>query len=121
MSNRNSTFSHVSKQPKPYSFTSASGSSNPFAGNPLIQKGFSNLSNQTLSNTTFDKSPKKQAPSFLDTPPAYQIGDLVEHSKFGTGTVLELKKGTKDYEVCVDFPNAGKKKMLAGFAKLKKI
>lgn len=119
--NRTASFANVSKQPKPYSFTSASGSSNPFADNPLIQKGFSNFSNQTMTSTTFDKTPKKKAPSFLDTPPDYQIGDLVEHSKFGTGTVLELKKGTRDYEVCVEFPNAGKKKMLAGFAKLKKL
>lgn len=119
--NGTSSFAKISKQPKPYSYTSASGGSNPFAGNPLIQKGFSNLSNHTITNASFDKATKKKAPSFLDTPPNYQVGDLVEHSKFGTGTVLELKKGTRDYEVCVEFPNAGRKKMLAGFAKLKKI
>ncbi len=116
--NKAHSFSTASK---PYSYTSASGSNDPFAGNPLIQKGFSNLSNQTITNTTFDKTPKRKAPSFLDTPPDYQVGDLVKHSKFGNGTVLELKKGTRDYEVCVEFPQAGKKKMLAGFAKLEKL
>lgn len=118
---KTSSYANISKQPKPYNYTSASRGSNPFAGNPLIQKGFSNFSNQKLTSTTFDKAPKNKAHSFLDTPPDYQTGDLVVHSKLGTGTVLELKKGTRDYEVCVEFPNAGKKKMLAGFAKLKKV
>ena len=57
----------------------------------------------------------------LDNPPAYGPGDQVSHVKFGTGTVVELKKGTKDYEVTVAFDKAGQKKLLAGFAKLEKI
>ena len=53
--------------------------------------------------------------------PDYGPGDRVSHMKFGAGTVLSIEKGARDYEVEVDFDNAGVKKMFAGFAKLKRI
>ena len=49
----------------------------------------------------------------------YEVGDKVRHIKFGIGIVADISKGEKDFEVTVDFP-AGRKKMLASFAKLKK-
>ena len=51
----------------------------------------------------------------------YAEGDKVSHIKFGTGTVLGIVDGGKDYEVTVDFEKYGVKKMFAGFARLKKI
>ncbi len=51
----------------------------------------------------------------------YEIGDRVFHIKFGTGVVLDIKAGGRDYEVTVDFEKAGTKKMFASFAKLKKL
>ena len=53
----------------------------------------------------------------------YGVGDRVKHIKFGEGTVIELTKGTKDFEVKVEFDKAeyGVKRMFASFAKLKKI
>lgn len=51
----------------------------------------------------------------------YGVGDEVEHIKFGIGTVTQINAGGKDYEVTVDFIKAGTKKMLASFAKLKKL
>ena len=53
--------------------------------------------------------------------PDYGPGDRVMHIKFGAGTVEEVKEGAKDYEVTVDFDTAGRKRMFAGFAKLKKV
>lgn len=50
----------------------------------------------------------------------YTEGDRVKHIKFGLGTVLEMKKSGKDYEVTVNFDRVGRKKMFASFAKLKK-
>ncbi len=52
--------------------------------------------------------------------PDYGPGDRVSHMKFGNGTVVSVEKGARDYEVCVEFDNAGTKKMFAAFAKLKK-
>ncbi|MCM1159109.1 MAG: UvrD-helicase domain-containing protein [Bacteroidales bacterium] len=51
----------------------------------------------------------------------YTVGDTVRHVRFGTGVVLELKSGGKDYEVTVDFEKVGVKRMFASFAKLKKL
>ena len=51
----------------------------------------------------------------------YGPGDRVKHMKFGEGTVREVKDGSKDYEVTVEFDRSGTKKMLACFAKLEKI
>ncbi len=51
----------------------------------------------------------------------YQVGDTVSHVKFGTGVVVDLVSGGKDYEVSVDFEKVGVKRMFASFAKLKKI
>ncbi len=53
--------------------------------------------------------------------PDYSVGSRVSHMKFGAGTVLAIEKGARDYEVTVEFDNAGVKKMLAAFAKLKRI
>ena len=50
----------------------------------------------------------------------YEVGDTVSHVKFGTGIVKSIEASTKDYMVSVYFDDYGMKKMLAGFAKLKK-
>ena len=51
----------------------------------------------------------------------YAVGDRVQHMKFGTGTVLDIVEGGRDFEVTVDFDAVGTKKMFAAFAKLKKV
>ena len=51
----------------------------------------------------------------------YGVGDTVKHIKFGTGVVTDITKGGKAYEVTVDFPDYGVKKLLSTFAKLEKI
>lgn len=51
----------------------------------------------------------------------YGVGDTVKHIKFGTGIVTDINKGGKDFEVTVDFPNFGTKKLLSSFANLKRI
>lgn len=56
-------------------------------------------------------------PTSLD----YKVGDRVSHVKFGEGIVLSIKEGVKDFEVTVEFDEAGQKKMLSAFAKLKKL
>ena len=49
----------------------------------------------------------------------YTVGDCVRHMKFGTGIVINVVDGGKDFEVTVDFEKSGVKKMFASFAKLK--
>lgn len=51
----------------------------------------------------------------------YVVGDTVRHIKFGTGVVMGIVGGGRDYEVTVEFERVGVKKMFASFAKLKKV
>ena len=51
----------------------------------------------------------------------YGVGDKVRHVKFGVGVVQDIVEGGKDYEVTVDFEQAGVKRMFASFAKLRKL
>ncbi len=51
----------------------------------------------------------------------YSVGDRVQNAKFGEGKVLSIENGKKDFEVTVDFDGFGIKKMMAAFAKLKKL
>ena len=53
--------------------------------------------------------------------PEYEVGDRVEHVKFGTGIVLSIEEDKKDYKVTVNFDKAGVKAMYAGFAKLRRM
>lgn len=52
---------------------------------------------------------------------SYGIGDRVRHVKFGDGIVENIVKGPRDYQVTVEFDEAGRKVMYAAFAKLQKI
>lgn len=73
------------------------------------------------SNPFFTAKPAKEFGTPKGDGPGYDVGDRVQHVKFGEGTVTALVKGGRDYEVTVDFDSAGTKKMFAMFAKLRKI
>lgn len=101
--------------------TKPTNSKNPFANNPLIQKGFGG--GLSMNSTTFDKpyqSAKAKLASAASVKPSYDVGDTVEHMKFGTGTVADIQKTNTDYMVTVTFTSGSTKKMLASFAKLLK-
>ena len=69
------------------------------------------------TNPGFGKSFTVQKVASLD----YKEGDRVHHDRFGDGTVKEIVDGARDYEVTVEFDTGGQRKMMACFAKLKKI
>ncbi len=95
------------KQQKPQNFGTAKnigGGKNLLAGNPMIFKGMRPAGG-------------KAAPFSID----YKTGDRVKHTRFGEGIVTGLKAASGDYEVTVAFDNGTTRKMIASFAKLKKI
>ncbi len=53
--------------------------------------------------------------------PELNEGDRVSHIKFGKGTILSCVKLGNDIKVEIEFDTAGKKTLMASFAKLKKI
>jgi DNA helicase-2/ATP-dependent DNA helicase PcrA len=95
------------------------------------------LSKSNISNTSV--LPKQRDRSFFTTTPYqnksiskplpvntaveldYKVGDLVKHVKFGIGQVLEIEPGGADYQVTVNFPRRGRKKLLAMLSGLKKM
>ena len=89
-----------------------SGNGGIFGNNPYISKGVGSFG---PGSKAFDK-PKPKA----DGTVSYEVGDKVEHVRFGTGIVREIVRKGADAEVTVDFEKSGRKKMLASFAKLKK-
>lgn len=78
-----------------------------FAGNPMISRGFGQTGN---------KSGVSQSASIH-----YGEGDRVRHMKFGEGEVIALREKSGDYEVTVEFDSGNTRRMMASFAKLKKI
>ena len=55
--------------------------------------------------TSYGKTFQVNKASVLD----YTVGDTVRLIKFGTGTVINIADGGKDYEVTVDFEKSGVK------------
>lgn len=81
---------------------------NIFAGNPMISKGF---------GSSYAAREQKPITVTID----YNEGDRVRHMRFGDGVVTQLEKSKDDYEVTVSFDNGNTRRMMASFAKLKKI
>ena len=63
----------------------------------------------------------KPLPVSKDIKLDYEVGDLVKHSKFGVGQVVTIEPGGADYQVTVNFPSVGRKKLLAMLSGLKKM
>ena len=51
----------------------------------------------------------------------YEVGNRVEHPKFGVGMVARIEQMAEDYKLVVDFGQYGEKTLLAKFAKLTKL
>ena len=64
---------------------------------------------------------KTMGTSIVKAPLDYDVGDMVKHAKFGTGEVISISDGGRDYEVAVRFDGGNVRKMFASFAKLQKI
>ena len=73
-----------------------------FAGNPMISKGFPSATEKTAVIN-------------------YTAGDRVAHARFGEGVVTQMKEVGGDYQVTVAFDGDINRKMMASFAKLKKL
>ena len=54
-------------------------------------------------------------------PCVYEVGNRVEHPKFGVGMVTRIEQMAEDYKIVVDFGQYGEKTLLAKFAKLTKL
>ncbi len=96
------------------------------AGGRSIEQSGGSLS--ARSNSFFTAKPysagqqgeKKPLPINSNVTLDYKVGDLVKHRQFGMGQVLSIEPGGADYQVSVNFPSVGVKKLMANLAGLKK-
>lgn len=88
-----------------------------FAGNPMISRGFGSTANNYSTQSKANKSVKGHTETAIN----YVEGDRVRHTKFGEGEVISLKEKAGDYEVTVEFDSGNTRRMMASFAKLKKL
>ena len=82
----------------------------PKSASSPIKNGFGGLSRQPSAST----SPKAPAQSF-------DVGDRVLHNVFGEGIVVRAIKMSSDTMLEVAFDKVGTKKIMAAFAKIKKL
>jgi DNA helicase-2/ATP-dependent DNA helicase PcrA len=79
-----------------------------------IETIFSNSFKEKLNIDSF----KKPSPT-LSSSVNFKIGDVVEHKKFGTGTVLDAQPMGGDVMLKINFQNVGVKQLMAAYAGLK--
>lgn len=83
-------------------------------GRPQFKGGFSGKNPYKKEKKTYTMPVSGKAPD-------YNIGDLVQHKKFGMGQVKKIEPGGADFQVTVNFPSVGMKKLLASLSGLKKV
>lgn len=110
---------------KKYSFSDTGSRKSSFRDAAFLDAGSRDTSYRDKgykdSDFRFDlPGPKQFAGSKLGSLD-YGVGDTVKHIKFGVGIVTNITMGGKDYEVTVDFPKFGTKKLLSSFANLVRI
>lgn len=88
---------------------------------PIRQSAYQQAKQVFKTKVFATQKPVKQFGNGGGKGPGYGVGDRVRHMKFGEGTVTAIIEGGRDYEVTVDFDNAGTKKMFATFARLQKV
>lgn len=77
-----------------------------------------------LSNLGLFKGSKPFSINDLKTPKAsldFKTGDMVEHKKFGVGTITSVEKEKDDLKLEIQFKNAGMKRLMAAYANLVKL
>ncbi|MPM59418.1 hypothetical protein SDC9_106260 [bioreactor metagenome] len=79
-------------------------------------------------NIIFEETPGKKTLSSMFSQEqkirpseSYSVGEMVEHQTFGRGMVISAKIMANDIFLEVAFDRVGTKKLMANFAKLKKI
>ena len=60
-------------------------------------------------------------PSASGSASSFNVGDRVEHERFGIGQILSIEGTGENTKAQVEFANVGRKQLLLKFARLKKV
>lgn len=90
----------------------------------LVQKvGVTKKVKETKKETIFTESFKEKFSYGTYNKKAnnaeYNIGDIIEHKKFGIGTILDIQPAAGDNMLKIAFADVGIKQLMAGYAELK--
>ncbi len=97
----------------PYKITRTSPYENPYTAYKKASASYS-------SESSAGDVPVRELSPAAPAGPGFEVGDMVNHPRYGAGKVTRIDKGSKDFEITVDFDGISRK-MLASFAKLTKI
>ncbi len=93
----------------------------------VASKGSANKAAGTGGTGSFNTPSSFRTATFTDVskPKAatsnYNVGDQVEHKKFGVGVITKIEKENDDFKLEIHFKGAGMKRLMAAFANLSKI
>lgn len=82
----------------------------------IVQNSSSYTLQSQLASKRIEQAKKAAASS-----DEYTVGEKILHGKFGEGTILSVKKMSNDSMLEIAFETVGTKKVMANFAKLKKL
>lgn len=71
-------------------------------------------------NRTYNPA-SASSPKPAGTKSAFNVGDKVEHKKFGIGIITSVEKENDDFKLEIHFKGSGMKRLMAAFANLTKI
>lgn len=87
---------------------------------PKVQRAVANVKSVAEKPKFAELYQKPTAPSKASVA-GFEVGDRVMHAKFGEGTILAVTAFERDALLEIDFASAGKKRLMAAYAKLKKL
>ena len=73
----------------------------------------------TVDSVKSSKKPVSRASATGKNTPAVQEGQLIEHERFGRGTVLRVEGAGENAKATIRFENVGEKQLLLRFARFK--
>lgn len=97
-------------------------SNNVPAGRPSsLKEAPKQYANEDRFKKITGKEIKSEIPFIVSDSSLFMEGDIVEHERFGTGTIKTLEGQPPNTTATVEFDNNGSKKLLLRFAKLRKL
>jgi DNA helicase-2/ATP-dependent DNA helicase PcrA len=92
-----------------------------FASKPSYGTQYNNSSSAMRRLTRIPSGRSSSLPSASDSGSSFNVGDRVEHERFGVGHILSIDGTGENTKAQVEFSNVGRKQLLLKFARLKKV
>ena len=92
-----------------------------FVSKPSYGTQYNNSSSAMRRLTRIPSGKPSSLPSASGSALSFNVGDRVEHERFGIGEILSIEGTGENVKAQVEFANVGRKQLLLKFARLKKV